>query len=379
MNCKKCGESVQPFDKFCPKCGANFDDGVSEGYRRGDQNQFKRVVARQQGDKQSDYQEHTESSVNSRPSYTEQPKSEPTYSQPPQQPYYGQQYAQPVSARNDQGVYGMLNRAFSSTEFLVACIFFSIGVIAQLFLLDGSLNFEGDNKYIIFFHIFPVLALVFMWIFYVSAYNGTMSRHATALKALSISVKVQWIMTWVLVGVLIVFGILSKAEVSSDADRETLERLADFAEFIAKIFAITLLSSPIFILFAIIDVIYIISLFGDDVSSSSSIFNSISASDTALIIIFVLAALIAVLNTACMGNMRKSIKSIALSAERGYQFFDKLGAASTALYFSGAVMLFGVIVSEFAVEAIFLAGGYGGAMIVMGLALSKLRREAKCF
>lgn len=330
--CQKCSSPVNPTDRFCPTCGVSVS--------------------------------------------VETPFVQPTYIQP--------SFTSARPMRNDEGVFGFLNRTFSSVEYLVACILFTVGLFCQFILLDNEELFEVSG-YFVLWYVMPVIAAIFMWILYAVAHNGTIHINKVPLKALDIVTKIQWIISWVLVGTLLVMGLICQLSYSAlkseDLDYDTYNNLISLSKFVLKVFMISALAGPLHNLIAIVDIIWIFSLFSDEDSKilDGLLSSTMNVGKYAFVTFAGFAVVIAIINLCTLGKMRKVVSSLTYSADCGKNYIDGLGASINSLFFIAGVYILMIITAEFNVEPLIIFGCYSGFVITMGIVLGKLKREAKCF
>lgn len=323
MICKNCGATINSDDLFCPKCGTKLS-------------------------------ESTVNAVNILP---------PT--------------------QGKQGIHGALNKVFSSPEFLVACIFASIAIVAQIFLF----TYDDDLSYLRLWFVFPLLMVIFLWIIYSMGRSGRITSCRTSFSVLAVITRIQWILSWIVVALLFVLGLLmlmTTAQMES-VDYENLEHTAEFAVKISKMVVTVskmllfcLLLGPLFNIVATMDYIMVVAWLihnGQDFSAFqlSSLYN---LGDYAFWSIILFAVLIAIINIFCTRNMRICILSIIDSLDSGKNYLEKLTSAASGLFVLAAMYGMLVIILEVSLEALLIFGGYAGFMIAMGLALRKLPYEA---
>lgn len=312
MKCKNCGTDLRQNDKFCPNCGSNLAD------------------------------------------------SEPHY-----------QYAtQSTNGYNEtNGVATALNNAFSSAQFLIACICLSVAVFSQLFLMEGSLSPIDENFAVLLLHLMPVLGLIFLWLMYVTAKQSNIGYNSSPMKVLQKLAQSQVIITWVTIVAYMVFLLFTIS------DEVSLDNL-DFMETVLMIFMYSLLLGSMFNASMFLAGFYLGAKIFLETDDPFNFLYGFSLDDALLVGIFAGIFLI-IGNILITKNLNKCANSLIESLATGRPTFEKTGFAKIALFIMGAIFLLFVFLTggdaDSASIIVFLA--YSGFFISMGLAMDKTDAE----
>ena len=159
MYCKNCGKDIGDA-RYCPYCGSVQDD------------ELQKLEERYGGAKDASYSAES---------------------------YYG--------GGLSYGVADRMREIFRDPKFLVITILVTVSAVAALF--GGSISINGRTiAHLNIAAVFPILFCIGLWLCFAEGKKQGGDLKPTGLAMISGTAKAQWIVIWVAVGLLAVFGIL---------------------------------------------------------------------------------------------------------------------------------------------------------------------------